>query len=669
MSFETAKAIVDFLLADPVLSKEKAVIWDFIGGEPFLEIELIDKVTDYIKERTYELGHHWFDMYRIQFSTNGTLYHTPAVQEYIRKNYKHLSIAITIDGSKYKHDLMRVYKDGSGSYDLVESNYKMWMEQFPHYERSTKATFAHDDLHLIKESIIHLWNIGVEDVMANVVFEDVWEDGDDTIYENQLKELADYVIDNKLWDKYSVRFFSTSIGSKLEERDLVRNHCGSGSSLMIAFDADGNVYPCLRFIGYSLNNKKAIVYGNIFKNDFNYDMLRRFAALDLKSQSTEECLKCEVATDCAFCTGYNYDAALTDTVYQRSIGNCKMHKANARAAEYFWNRYEDVTGEKSPLRLGKEARAGAKYLAIINGDISHCCYQISDNSSIMGDEMIARGLKYAQDTGYEPVLIGNKKVDGCLTIGSIGNGAAYIIVFSSGEDSIEDCREKISDRVCIYRTNRNQLPVFANELIRLAKAASRVNVRITDVERWSADDFEQYKAELKKVATVVFSKTLDSKIAPVDILTDRIDLFEMRNCDMGEASIALAPNGKFYICPAFYFNNSEDNVGDLVSGINIPNDYLMRLENAPICNVCDAYHCTRCKWLNKLRTGEYNIPSKNQCLISHVEREVIREFTDLLIEKGVIPADYKLLPINYSDPLEKFLEIQEHVVNRKGVFS
>ena len=52
MSWDTAKAAVDFLLAQT--SREfdtESVVFDFIGGEPLLEIDLIDRVCDYIKRR------------------------------------------------------------------------------------------------------------------------------------------------------------------------------------------------------------------------------------------------------------------------------------------------------------------------------------------------------------------------------------------------------------------------------------------------------------------------------------------------------------------------------------------------------------------------------------------------------------------------------------------
>ncbi|MDR3565423.1 MAG: radical SAM protein [Negativicutes bacterium] len=85
IEFDVAKRTVEYLLQERSLFDEPSIIWDFIGGEPFLEIDLIDKISDYIKFRMYETGHPWFDSYRFSFSTNGLMYDDPRVQRYIEK--------------------------------------------------------------------------------------------------------------------------------------------------------------------------------------------------------------------------------------------------------------------------------------------------------------------------------------------------------------------------------------------------------------------------------------------------------------------------------------------------------------------------------------------------------------------------------------------------------
>ena len=48
MNWETGKQIIDFLLDNPYTSEmSDSIMLDFIGGEPLLEMDLIDKMCDY----------------------------------------------------------------------------------------------------------------------------------------------------------------------------------------------------------------------------------------------------------------------------------------------------------------------------------------------------------------------------------------------------------------------------------------------------------------------------------------------------------------------------------------------------------------------------------------------------------------------------------------------
>ena len=81
MSFDIAKQFIDLLLSgekgfseyiNPEISP--AIVLEFIGGESFLEVDLIDKIVDYFRERTIELMHPWATNYCISICSNGVLY-------------------------------------------------------------------------------------------------------------------------------------------------------------------------------------------------------------------------------------------------------------------------------------------------------------------------------------------------------------------------------------------------------------------------------------------------------------------------------------------------------------------------------------------------------------------------------------------------------------------
>ena len=346
MSWDVAKRAIDYILDHEADMKEESVIWDFIGGEPFLEIDLIDKICDYLKVEMFRRNHHWFNSYRFSFSTNGINYSTDKVQQFIKKNHEHLSIGITIDGTKRKHDLNRIWKtvdmeqgimpkpeEEHGSYDDVVKNIPLWLEQFP--DAGTKVTISSADIPYIKESVLHLYSLGIHEVNINCVFEDVWKEGDDKLFEQQLTELADAIIDSGYYTDYACSFFTEHMGKPMDCKSDNQNWCGAGR--MLAVDAEGNFYPCTRFAQYSLRSKKAWIIGNV-RDGIDKNKLRPFYTLDRCTQSTEECINCEVASGCAWCQGENYDAADTPTVYQRSTAICKMHKARVRANNYYWNK-------------------------------------------------------------------------------------------------------------------------------------------------------------------------------------------------------------------------------------------------------------------------------------------------------------------------------------------
>ena len=108
MSFETAKKIIDYFVDHKEsLFDSDYLILDFIGGEALLEIDLIDQIVDYFRLTTYQKGSVWFGRFRVSLQSNGILVDSEPVQKFLRKNKNLVSLGITIDGTKEKHDLQR----------------------------------------------------------------------------------------------------------------------------------------------------------------------------------------------------------------------------------------------------------------------------------------------------------------------------------------------------------------------------------------------------------------------------------------------------------------------------------------------------------------------------------------------------------------------------------
>lgn len=204
----------------------------------------------------------------------------------------------------------------------------------------------------------------------------------------------------------------------------------------------------------------------------------------------------------------------------------------------------------------------------------------------------------------------------------------------------------------------------------LLPQVERLNVCLTDIEHFTDAQTEDYKKALDALGKVIaglYANAAQGGEQPFSIntLTDRLSLTEMHNCDAGIGNITIAPNGKFYLCPAFYYDeqtgvsnrmnyktkDATRSVGDLENGLNIPNKQLLQLDHAPLCRICDAYHCHRCIWLNERLTWDANTPSHQQCVLAHIERNATHNLQQTLQEAGFqFPTE--IPQIDYLDPFD-----------------
>ena len=183
---------------------------------------------------------------------------------------------------------------------------------------------------------------------------------------------------------------------------------------------------------------------------------------------------------------------------------------------------------------------------------------------------------------------------------------------------------------------------------KLIKSGYQISIILKDIETASASDLERYSEFLKNMVSFLTNFDFSHEESPLNIITDRIHLRTMNNCDAGVSSITFAPDCKFYLCPAFYYDGDSPLDVDN-DGLIIPNHHLLKIGNAPICSHCDAFQCHRCIYLNKKGTREVNTPTRNQCLIAHLERNASRLLASNL---KWIDGEERIPKLSYLDPFE-----------------
>lgn len=218
MSFETAKKFIDHVIDgdknfDKYVCPEKStgLVVEFIGGEPFLEIDLIDKIVDYTRERLIKEQHQWADKICFSICSNGVLYRDERVQRFLQKNYDCVSFSVTVDGDQKLHDSCRVFLDGSPSYHLAADAAADWMARG--YYMGSKITIAPENLQYLTEAFKYFIEKGYDEIFANCVYEAVWTVEQAQEFYRQLMEIADFMLADEKYRYTTFSVFGENIGA------------------------------------------------------------------------------------------------------------------------------------------------------------------------------------------------------------------------------------------------------------------------------------------------------------------------------------------------------------------------------------------------------------------------------------------------------------------------
>lgn len=241
MPFETAKKYIDLLLSgdkgfleyiNPETSP--AITIEFIGGEPFLEIELIEQICEYFFNEAIRLEHPWAERHMFSICSNGIMYNDPRVQRFLKKYEKRISFSITIDGNKELHDSCRRFHDGSPSYDIASAAAKDWMSRGNYM--GSKITIAPENITHLFEALKHfIGEMGYNEVNCNCVYEEGWKPEHATELYWQLKKTADYLLENDYEQDVFVSIFDEYFFTPKPVHD-VDNWCFRAGTMVHTID-------------------------------------------------------------------------------------------------------------------------------------------------------------------------------------------------------------------------------------------------------------------------------------------------------------------------------------------------------------------------------------------------------------------------------------------------
>lgn len=343
MSWEVAKACVDSLFtmyhentSTFINENTEFLVLDFIGGEPLLEAALIEKILTYFMDKALIENPTWAKTWKASMSSNGVLYDTPEVKHLFNKFDSRISFNVSIDGEKEMHDKCRVFPDGSGSFDIAHAAQRAYDSTHPN-STSTKVTISPENMALLSQTIKYYIKEGYTYIHANTIYEPDWTSKDAQLFYKKLCEIADILL--SLDNFIDITLFEPTFFRPKQDKE--QTWCG-GYDSMLAFDTEGNMYPCVRYMESSLGtDAPPVIIGDawhgLYYTKEQQEIHKCLACTTWWSQNDDECHNCPIAEGCADCAaeGYQHFGQFNK---RHKLGSCWVHRARSLANVYYWNK-------------------------------------------------------------------------------------------------------------------------------------------------------------------------------------------------------------------------------------------------------------------------------------------------------------------------------------------
>ncbi len=351
--YRKGKMIMDERTADNFIDKfitdqNPGYLINFFGGEPLLNLPLIQKVIDRVRAKTEPHGIRTvFNM-----TTNGTVW-SNKIADFVDKNID--TLTVSLDGPKDINDAQRPACGNFSAYDKTVRTIGDLKEQGSRY--TIRTIMTKNSFGRLKEIYNHNSELaGKGGVGLSTV--DVGDDHALGLTDHEHQALVDEIVEinseslRSLVDSANPQFneYTSELCKLLFGRQFRPRPCNAGQTVL-AVAADGDLYPCHRFVGY-----QGFCVGNVNDDqplNANYSKLCQ----SFKETSVDKNLHCSGCWLQHLCGGSCYVIShlregdvfkpparycqLKKTVYDRMLGELAEIMADPARKTRF---VENVTG-------------------------------------------------------------------------------------------------------------------------------------------------------------------------------------------------------------------------------------------------------------------------------------------------------------------------------------
>jgi len=301
MSLATAEKIVGFIYKNARKGEKNSI--GFFGGEPLIEFDLMKKIVEMIER------HPRFTEFEFSFNvtSNGTIF-SDEIAEFFTEHQ--IGYCISCDGESQTQDAFRRFKDGSGTFDIVNANLIKAAARLP---VQVNAVLTPNTLNRLPDNVRYFIKLGIKQIFINTDFSAKWKPEHVPAHKAAMDEIADIHID-------SYRQNNPIFISVIDEKIAVIHRGGyfPGEKCQMgrkefAFTPAGDIFPCERLV-YDGAPENSLCLGNV---DTGVYLNRLSCHMSAGGETNSECVNCTIRGYCIhWCGCSNYHA----TGYYNRVG-------------------------------------------------------------------------------------------------------------------------------------------------------------------------------------------------------------------------------------------------------------------------------------------------------------------------------------------------------------
>jgi uncharacterized protein len=237
MDLATAKDAVDWLLAACGNFRGELKV-NFMGGEPLLRFDLIQKIVPYGKCRARQLGK------SLHFGCTTNCTHlTDEMMSFWRRFG--MGFHCSIDGIPEVQNVNRPFLGGGASSEAVEENVPRILAYRP--EVMARATISPKSVRFLFEGAKYFAKLGFRVMTFKAAVNCDWEPEDLEALRSQYDKLGEFYIDAQVAGKpLDIEEFTKGLKAMHSAETTSRFPCGAGRGVTLV-DPRGGLWPCHRF--------------------------------------------------------------------------------------------------------------------------------------------------------------------------------------------------------------------------------------------------------------------------------------------------------------------------------------------------------------------------------------------------------------------------------------